>query len=111
ELHGAAEGAVEIPEVVGAEDVSTRSPERLPALALKLRSRVHDFMAAADMEGHMIEPDRHVRHLHQKQMVVFRSSGRAQERSCAGETVGHDEPEPLDVEALGLLEIRYEIDD
>jgi hypothetical protein len=62
--------AVEVPEIVGAEDVAAGPPKRLPALALELVARMHDFVATADVKGDMVQSDGGVRHLHEEQIVV-----------------------------------------
>src|SRR5438270_13830139 len=102
-----AQRTIEVPEPVGAEQVTARAPERLVTLGLEARPSQQHLGPASHMESKMLAALHEWRRLDHKQGVVLHGPSRTHERSRAREAIGGSKAEAL-VERLSSCRIRNE---
>ncbi|MCY1364561.1 hypothetical protein D9M69_513700 [compost metagenome] len=104
----AAQRAVEVPEPVGAKEVTARSPEAGPALLFEAAPGQQHFRAAAHVKGEVLATLQVRWRLDHEQAMVVIGTGGTHERARANKGVGGHEAQAF-VKGLGLGRIRHEI--
>ncbi|MNY14701.1 hypothetical protein D3C86_1478870 [compost metagenome] len=105
----ATQRTVEVPEPVGAKEVTTRAPETGPALLLEPRAGQQHFGAAAHVKGEVFAALHVRRGLDHEQAMVIIGTRRAHERPGADKGVRGSKTQAFGIERFGLGRVGDEI--